>query len=393
MRNRGQWVGTRNAGPWLTALLLATGSVGWARADGVPCIIPEAVGSIDTIRAMDLAFSGTTAYVADWIGLKIIDVSDPRVPVLMSTYDLLPPFTLGVFVAGSMAYVTNSDLGLLIFDVTDPLEPELLGSYDAPGWTESVVVEGSVAYVADGRSGLAIIDISEPTKPVLLGSYDTPDWAYSVTVAGTIAYVADGSSGLQIVEVSDPASPVLLGSIDLPSSVKDVAVVGTVAYVAQLGSGLGIIDVSDPAAPVMIGSFETYFAVSVTVDGSVVFIANDNRGLWDLPSFQIIDVRDPASPFLLGSYYTVRPGRGVVVEDSIAYLANDSWGLLVLDVSGDCSVCLADLNVDSLVNFFDLQIFLNWYVSLDPRADFFADGIVSYKDVYEFLDIFDAGCP
>ncbi len=392
MRNRGQGVVTRHSGSWLAALFLATGSVGWSRADGVPCIIPEAVGSIDTTRAMGLAFSGTTAYVADWVGLKIIDVSEPRSPVLMSTYDL-PFFTFGVFVSGSTVYATNSDLGLLIFDVTDPFEPELLGSYDALGWAENVVVEGSVAYVADGRSGLAIIDISEPTEPVLLGSYDTPDWAYSVTVAGTIAYVADGSSGLQIVDVSVPASPVLLGSIDLPSFVKDVAVVGTVAYVAQGGFGLGIIDVSDPLSPVLIGSFETFWAVSVTVDGSVVFVANDNRSLWDIPSLQIVDVRDPASPLLFGSYYAVRPGRGVVVEDSIAYLANDSWGLLALDVSGDCSDCLVDLNSDGILDFFDLQIFLNWYAGLDPRAEFFADGIISYNDVYEFLDIYEAGCP
>ena len=392
MRNRGQCVRTRHSGPWLAALLLGTGSVGWAGADGVPCIIPEAVGSIDTTRAMGLAFSGTTAYVADWVGLKIIDFSDPEQPTLMSTYDL-SIFSFGVSVLGSTVYVANSESGLAIFDATDPRKPELLGSYDTPDWANAVTVVGTVAYVADGFSGLQIIDVSEPSVPVLLGSYDTPGRAEGVTVVGTVAYVADGSSGLQIVDVSDPALPVLLGSIDLPSTVEDVAVEGTVAYVAQRGSGLGIIDVSDPASPVLLGSIETYLAVSVSVDGSVVFVANDNRGLWDEPSLQIIDVRDPASPFLLGSYYTVRPGRDVVVADSIAYLANDSWGLLTLDVSGDCSDCLADLNSDGLLDFFDLQIFLNWYVALDPRADFFANGIISYNDVYEFLYIYEAGCP
>jgi probable HAF family extracellular repeat protein len=55
--------------------------------------------------------------------------------------------------------------------------------------------------------------------------------------------------------------------------------------------------------------------------------------------------------------------------------------------------CLADVNGDTLIDFFDLQVFLNWYASGDLQADFIVDGILDFFDVQEFLNLYSAGCP
>jgi hypothetical protein len=55
--------------------------------------------------------------------------------------------------------------------------------------------------------------------------------------------------------------------------------------------------------------------------------------------------------------------------------------------------CSADLNDDGLVDFFDVQAFLNFYASGDLRADFTPDGVLDFFDVQAFLNAYASGCP
>ena len=55
--------------------------------------------------------------------------------------------------------------------------------------------------------------------------------------------------------------------------------------------------------------------------------------------------------------------------------------------------CTADLNNDGLLDFFDVQSFLNYYSGGDLRADFIPDGVLDFFDVQEYLNQYSAGCP
>ena len=61
--------------------------------------------------------------------------------------------------------------------------------------------------------------------------------------------------------------------------------------------------------------------------------------------------------------------------------------------SDSASVCLADLNYDGVLNFFDISLFLNAYNASDPIADFNGDGVFNFFDVSLFLNAYNAGCP
>lgn len=76
----------------------------------------------------------------------------------------------------------------------------------------------------------------------------------------------------------------------------------------------------------------------------------------------------------------------VVVSNPCGQAVSDAALLTIVD-------CPADLNGDSLLDFFDVQMFLNLYSSSDPRADFVADGQFNFFDVQAFLGAFAAGCP
>ena len=59
----------------------------------------------------------------------------------------------------------------------------------------------------------------------------------------------------------------------------------------------------------------------------------------------------------------------------------------------DVTVCLADLNGDGTLNFFDISEFLALFAAGDLSVDFNGDGSLNFLDVSAFLSAFTAGCP
>lgn len=55
--------------------------------------------------------------------------------------------------------------------------------------------------------------------------------------------------------------------------------------------------------------------------------------------------------------------------------------------------CLADLNGDGMLNFFDVSAFLTAFNAMDPSADLNNDGSFDFFDVSVFLTAYAMGCP
>lgn len=55
--------------------------------------------------------------------------------------------------------------------------------------------------------------------------------------------------------------------------------------------------------------------------------------------------------------------------------------------------CFVDLNDDGLLNFFDVQAFLDLYNAGDPLADWYEDGLLNFFDVIAFVNAYGVGCP
>ena len=149
----------------------------------------------------DLAVSGTTVYVAaGGQGLFIFENVGPG-----HYLDLIGSLaTTGsieaVAVAGHYAYVT--DFGdLRIIDVSDPAVPVAVGILDIDLHLETVVVSGNKAYAA--WVDLAVIDVSSPTNPVLLDRFDTSGVPAAAFIANAHLFVADGPGGLSVVRLCE----------------------------------------------------------------------------------------------------------------------------------------------------------------------------------------------
>ncbi|MGV6814182.1 MAG: GC-type dockerin domain-anchored protein, partial [Phycisphaerales bacterium] len=55
--------------------------------------------------------------------------------------------------------------------------------------------------------------------------------------------------------------------------------------------------------------------------------------------------------------------------------------------------CRADLSGDTIVNFFDVSLFLTFFYNQDLRADMNDDGVLNFFDVSAFLAAYSQGCP
>ena len=74
------------------------------------------------------------------------------------------------------------------------------------------------------------------------------------------------------------------------------------------------------------------------------------------------------------------------------WIACASEAIAVMTIK-DTAPCIADLNGDGVLNFFDVSAFLGAFASADPIADFNGDGVFNFFDVSAFLNAFNAGCP
>ena len=55
--------------------------------------------------------------------------------------------------------------------------------------------------------------------------------------------------------------------------------------------------------------------------------------------------------------------------------------------------CQADLNLDNVLNFFDITLFIQMYLQERPIADLNHDGTLNFFDISTLLDTFRNGCP
>jgi hypothetical protein len=185
--------------------------------------------------------------------LKIIDATDPTMPVLLGSL-LLTGYGNGLAVVGTKVFIAMDRGALLAADVSNPKSPAVIGELPLPGSASlDVAVSGTVAAVAGEGGGLYVVDVTDPTSMSVIGHVDTPGEARSVSMVGTTAYVADGTAGLAIVDFADPQSPVLIGQTDTPDIARSVTIDDGFAYVADSGSGMQVVDILNPHSPRLIG--------------------------------------------------------------------------------------------------------------------------------------------
>jgi hypothetical protein len=309
----------------LSALILF--SVG-----GLACGGPEDgrltfLGSSLWTKAHDVEIRGELAYCAFLDGLMILDLSDPRNPETLSELYLGGGFAVAL--AGNHALVAAADKGLAVIDVTDPKAPILKGVLDTAGEARDVAAYGSIALVADGPGGLLAVDIANPAAPKVAGSWDSPGEATGIVLRDRSLFLAAGSAGLQIVDIADPARLAPVGALDTDGTAESVALSGNYAYIADGSGGIKVVDVTSPAAPKLAASLvASGYAHSVAANEKLLCVGSLYDG-----GYQIFDISRPDSPAVVSTnkYTMYNEGWRVILKENRGIVVDYFSGIFFMD--------------------------------------------------------------
>ncbi len=129
---------------------------------------------------------------------------------------------------GRHVYVANG-IGLAVIDVSDEANPREVYYWDFPysgapdineGWVEGVEVDGDVLYAAVGPAGLAAFSLADPARPALLKKLQagTSPWGHDISVhAGRKLLAFSGKTRIVLMNVADPANPTLVSDTAVPN--------------------------------------------------------------------------------------------------------------------------------------------------------------------------------
>jgi hypothetical protein len=144
----------------------------------------------------DVTVVGRYAFVTCYnVGMWVVDIGNPDAPTIVGNV-ALPGVSSRLDVVGNYAYVVadytyvSSNYyygGLSLVDVTNPREPLLISRYDRGSGGLAIV--GNFLYLTDLFEGLMVLDISNPRSLKLLGTYDLDEYPYDVAVDNQYAYV------------------------------------------------------------------------------------------------------------------------------------------------------------------------------------------------------------
>jgi len=265
------------------------------------------------------AYYGTDRGFTTGQGIKVIDASDPRHPVVVTQLTdtgaaLAPHETVSTNARTRLLAAGQTTLGgnFAVYDITDCRHPVLKGQVDA----SSPSFHHMGAFSPDGKTFYAsqnnqapggfvyIFDVSDPSHPVSL-----PPWQYlgdgrphSLTLntssflpgvpEGTLAFVgqnvqfpyATGGDGLVVEDVSDYQN-----RLDNPQ----IRIISTLF--SQLGGAESMIQVKIKGHPYIVTTDEAG-AAGGRPDGWAGACAN---GLSPFGFPQIVDIADPAHPKII----------------------------------------------------------------------------------------------
>ncbi len=239
-------------------------------------------------------------------GIGIWDVTDPTAPEWVS-YLAIPGFdypdaylfvTLSTFWQGDVLYVSSAFLGVVMVDVSDPLDPQIIDSFRL---TPNMLIGSFHAYgnralaAYAGGSRTVLLDIGDPLAPAPLpfGDFDVQDADgievsyYFSNLAGRYALFArnHNGGGPIVYDLDTPGTPRFVGD--------HFTAEGDGGYVFGHGDRLffgdsnfgTLYDFSDPAAMVDLGTFELQGDLdTVTPLGNVAVVSVDDDAVEGLSS-------------------------------------------------------------------------------------------------------------
>lgn len=236
---------------------------------------------------------------------------------------------------------TNRRDGLIILDMADPRHPVVAATYEdgITGGVHNMFAENDYLYALSNGDKYVIIDMSDIYNPRYVSEYNHPDSRlHDVWVHDGLAYSSEWGTGVVVVDVGDGRwggsveNPVFVTSYATPSGQTHA----TFPYF-QESTGKTYLFLGDEIMnrrglawagyPRSMGSYQSQYDPE-TGRGGIPLVT---RGY-----IQIVDFTDPENPEMVARYEVPEYGtHNMWVEDDKLYQAYYEGGLRVVDISGE----------------------------------------------------------
>lgn len=143
-----------------------------------------------------------TDHLSDYTNMEVYNVSDPHSPSKVGEFQLDNVDFWRPKIVGDYFFAAdhNTSGDMFILDISDPTNISEVARYDSGGSIHGIWIEGTIAYLTDFDKGLLVVDISEITSPKLVCRFDDGGAGKDVQVVDGLIFIADRQDGLEILQ-------------------------------------------------------------------------------------------------------------------------------------------------------------------------------------------------
>ena len=153
------------------------------------------------------------------------------------------------------------------------------------------------------------------------------DSPWAIELSGSLAFVVGPAWGVKAVDVSDPSQPLEIGTLLTWGSAYDLAVDGHLLYIADDHRGLAVVDASAATEMVTVARWDTsHLARVVAHEGALVALAQDGLD----SNVLLFDVGDPTRPMRIGELLSGVRVQDLSIKDGLLYVGGE--GVRIFDV-------------------------------------------------------------
>ncbi len=288
---------------------------------------------------------------------SVYDISRPKRCVELDNDPLPYIHDIELDIERNLVYVTATN-GVNIYNYTDPNNLEWLSVYLNYSSSTFIQVKGELLFIGAESEGLQIVNVTDPFNPVMISRWDDP-----VGDVGPLYVLEDPDYGeeeidfifvgtrtanvdapptildLKVLNVTDPSNVTYISSVDTGVGNRGGAPkahVGDLVYFNDYNYGLKLLNFSDPFNVSVIGTYSDggFFNDIEVINDEIAFLADDTSGM------KVINCSNPMNPVLINSYeHEWRTVRVTIIED-VVYLATFGGGVRILSVGGSSKILL-----------------------------------------------------
>ncbi|GAG98441.1 unnamed protein product, partial [marine sediment metagenome] len=149
------------------------------------------------------SITNSTGWRKDYLSLVHQEV------INLSNYDYNFDQINSIRSQGNLLFLADNSNGLKVLNISNPMNPALISQYgDTYNNTLDIAIQGKFAYIADGIDGMEIIDISNPVSLQKIGNWSNGYNVTNILISDSLAFLSIQDFGIEILNISNPQSPI-----------------------------------------------------------------------------------------------------------------------------------------------------------------------------------------